>query len=301
MKLLLASILAASTLLTGKVLAEPNSTIAKIRELGEINLGVREQTVPFSYLDDRQEYVGYSVDICKAVVDHIKRELALPTLKVNMRPVSAATRIPLLANGTIDLECASTTNNADRQKQVAFSNTIFLTSSYFASKRSNNLTEISDLKGKIITSASGTSNLVSLLTANKSMHLEARIVPAKDVSESFLMLSTGRVDAYVMDDIVLAGQIATAPQPEDFIISKDTLSPPEPYGLVMRKGDTEFKKIVDEALVAYFSSDQAVTNYKKWFEQPIPPNGVNLNFAMGQNLKNAYAHPTDSIDPSAYK
>lgn len=302
MKLIASALLVACLINVASAQAQaPSATLKKLAETGEIGLGVREQTVPFSYLDDKQQFTGYSVDLCKAVVEDIKRKAGLPQLKIRYVPVTPATRIPLLANGTIDLECASTTNNAARQKQVAFSNTIFLTASTFASKKAKNIKTVEDLKGRPVTSTSGSSNLVGLNEANVARNLGIRVIPSKDITESFLLLSTDRADAFVMDDVVLVGLIASARDRDQYVISSDALAPPEPYGLAMRKDDIEFKKAIDEALKTFFASPAGSANYKKWFEQAIPPNGLTLNFPMSAALAKAYRNPTDSIDPAAYK
>jgi glutamate/aspartate transport system substrate-binding protein len=279
----------------------PSSTLKKLADTQEISLGVREQTVPFAYLDADQQFVGYSVDICKGVVEELRKRPGLEGLKIKYVPVAAATRIPLLANGTIDLECASTTNNAARQKQVAFSDTIFLTSSTFVSKKAKNLKTTDDLKGRVVTSTSGTSNLVDLNEANVKRSLGMRVVPTKDVTEGFLMVSMDRADAFAMDDVVLVGLIANTRDADQYVISSDAFAPPEPYALAMRKDDIEFKKVVDDALTRFFGSPAGPSNYSKWFEQPIPPNGIVLKFPMGAALRRAYQSPTDSIDPATYK
>jgi glutamate/aspartate transport system substrate-binding protein len=207
----------------------------------------------------------------------------------------------LIANGTVDLECGSTTNNVDRQKQVSFTNTHFLTASRFVSKKSSKLNSIDDLKGKSVVSTSGTTNIKQLTEANAAKNLGATIIPAKDHAEAFLMVETDRAVAFVMDDILLASLVAGSKAPDDYLISKDAFSKPEPYGIMLRKDDPAFKKVVDGATAALYTSGEAQKIYDKWFTQKIPPKGLNLNSPISAELKNEFAKPSDSPDPDSYK
>jgi len=231
----------------------------------------------------------------------VKKELKLDKLEVKLNPVTSATRIPLMANGTIDLECGSTTNNAERQKQVAFTNTHFLTASRYVFKKSSGLKSIDDLKGKAVVSTAGTTNIKQLTEANVAKGLGANIIPAKDHAESFLMVETDRAVAFVMDDILLASLVAGSKAPDDYVISKDAFSKPEPYGIMLRKDDAPFKKVVDAATAALYTSGEGQKIYDKWFTQKIPPKGLNLNSPISAELKNEFAKPSDSPDPDAYK
>ena len=192
---------------------ELTGTLKSIKETGAITIGYRETSMPFSYLDDNQKPVGYAIDICYKVVDAVKKELKLDKLEVKLKPVTSSNRIPLMANGTIDIECGSTTNNAERQKQVSFTNTHFLTASRFVSKKSNNLAMIDDLKGKSVVSTAGTTNIKQLTEANAARNLGVTIIPAKDNAEAFLMVETDRAAAFVMDDVLLAGLVAASKDP----------------------------------------------------------------------------------------
>jgi glutamate/aspartate transport system substrate-binding protein len=214
--------------------------------------------------------------------------------------VTSATRIPLLANGTIDIECGSTTNNAERQKQVAYTMTSFVTANRFISKKADNLSKLADLKGKTVVSTSGTTNIKQLTELNAERNLDINILAAKDHAESFLMVDTGRAVAFVMDDILLAGLAATHANPGQWQISADALSV-EPYGIMVRKDDAAFKKVVDDAMKALMKSGDTEKIYAKWFLSPIPPKGINLNIPMSDALKKVIANPTDSPDPAAYK
>ena len=279
---------------------ELTGTLRKIHDQRSIALGVRDSAVPFSYLDGNQKPVGFAIDICLRVVEAIKAELKLPELAVVLTPVTSSTRIPLMANDTIDLECGSTTNNADRQKQVAFSNTYFLTASRFAAKKAAGLTTIASLAGKSVASTSGTVNIAQLNRANTDRKLDLTVLPAKDYAETFLLLETGRVSAVVLDDVLLASLIASAKEPGAYAISDDAFSQPEPYSIMLRREDAPFKAVVDRATAALFRSPDGPALYAKWFLSPIPPRGLVLNLPMTAALTRAFATPSDSPDPAHY-
>lgn len=292
-----AAALAASTAAGAQPLT---GTLQKIKETGAITLGVRDSSVPFSFLDDKQRPVGYAVDLCMKVVDAVKRELALPNLEVRTSSVTSATRIPLIANGTIDLECGSTTNNADRQKQVAFTNTHFLTASRFVSKKASGITGIDDLRGKSVVSTSGTTNIRQLNEVNTARKLGINILPAKDHAEAFLMVETDRAAAFVMDDVLLASLVASSKDPAAYAISTDALSAAEPYAIMLRRDDAPFKAVVDRATAEVFRGAEGKALYERWFLQPIPPRGLTLNVPMSPALARSYAAPSDAADPAHY-
>ncbi|HEX9465104.1 MAG TPA: amino acid ABC transporter substrate-binding protein [Alphaproteobacteria bacterium] len=279
---------------------ELDGTLKKIKESGTITLGHRESSIPFSYYDDNQHVIGFAMDICAKVVEAIKTELKLDKLEVKLNPVIPSTRIPLIANGTVDLECGSTTNNPDRQKQVAFTNTHFLTATRFVSKTANKLVKIDDLKGKTVVSTAGSSNIVQLNDVNTARKLGINILAAKDHGDAFLMVETDRAVAFVMDDILLASFVAGSKTPDAYVISDETFSLPEPYGIVLRRNDAAFKAVVDRATALLYQSPEIVTIYDRWFMSPIPPKGLNLHLPLDGALKNAFAHPTDNGDPTAY-
>ncbi len=280
---------------------ELTGTLKSIKETGAITLGYRDSSIPFSYLDDNQKPVGFAMDICYKIVDAMKKELKLDKLEVKLSPVNSSTRIPLLANGTIDLECGSTTNNAEREKQVAFTNTHFLTASRFVSKKASKITMIDDLKGKSVVSTSGTTNIKQLTEANAARNLGITIIPAKDHAEAFLMVETDRAAAFVMDDILLAAFVAGSKDPDAYAISEDAFSKPEPCSVMLRKDDPAFKKVVDAATAALYTSGEGQKLYDKWFMQKIPPKGLNLNTPIAPELKAEFAHPSDSPDPGSYQ
>jgi glutamate/aspartate transport system substrate-binding protein len=205
-----------------------------------------------------------------------------------------------MANGTIDLECGSTTNNVERQKQVAFSPTTFLTSTRLVAKKSANINSLRDLRGKTLVSTSGTANLKELSEINNIKNLGINIVTAKDHAEAFLMVETGRAAAFGMDDILLASLAASSKNPDDYVISHESLFA-EPYALMMRRDDPGFKKAVDGALTEIYASGEINRIYAKWFQSPIPPKGINLNWPMSEALKRNFAHPSDSGEPGAYR
>jgi glutamate/aspartate transport system substrate-binding protein len=292
----------AATLCVGQAGAqELTGTLKKIKETGSITIGYRDSSIPFSYLDDNQKPIGFAIDICLRIVDAVKKELKLDKLAVEFNPLTSSSRIPLLANGTIDLECGSTTNNADRLKQVAFTNTHFLTATRFVSKKSSNLHSIDDLKGKSVASTSGTTNIRQLTEANAARSLGINIIPAKEHAESFLLVETDRAVAAVLDDILLASFVAGSKDPGAYVISKDAFSKPEPYGIMLRKDDPDFKKVADAATAALYQSADGQKLYDKWFMQKIPPKGLNLNAPISVELKQEFAKPSDSPDPDSYK
>jgi len=285
----------------GQVSAEElTGTLKNIKETGAITLAFRDSSVPFSYLDDNQKPIGFAMDICYKIVDAVKKELKMDKLEVKLNPVTSSTRIPLLANGTVDLECGSTTNNADRQKQISFTNTHFLTASRYVTKKAAKINSIDDLKDKSVVSVSGTTNIRQLTEANAARSLNINIIAAKDNAEAFLMVETDRAVAYVMDDILLSALVAGSKEPSAYVISTDAFSKPEPYGIMLRKDDPQFKKVVDAATAEIYKSGEGQKLYDKWFTQKIAPKGLNLNAPISPELKHEFANPSDSPDPSSY-
>jgi glutamate/aspartate transport system substrate-binding protein len=279
---------------------ELTGTLAKIKKTGTITLGVRDGSIPFSYLDDKQQYQGYSIDLCMKVVAALQKQLGRPELKVAMNPVTSANRIPLMANGTIDLECGSTTNNLERQQQVAFAPTMFVIANRLLVKKSSNIKSLADMKGKTLVATAGTSTLKQMTILNREKDLGMNIVVAKDHPEAFLMVETGRAAAEANDDILLASQRASAKKPDDYDITAEALSA-EPYAIMLRKDDPAFKKAVDDAIITFYKSGDAVHRlYQQWFTSPIPPKGINLRFPMPPQLEVVLANPTDSGDPADY-
>lgn len=297
---LLPFILATTVTVVGMAAAHADGRLDKIKASGEVTLGYRDSSIPFSYLDDKQKPIGYSMDICANVVEALKKQLKLPNLKIKNVPVTSSTRIPLVANGTIDLACGSATNNAERQNQVSFAPTTFVTATRFAALKSSNLKDLDDFKGKTVVSTSGTSNIRWLTEVNAEKKLGMKIIPAKDHAEAFLTVNTGRAAAFFMDDILLAGLVASAQDPGKWMIGSKAYTI-EPYGLIEPKGDPAFKKAVDDAVKAMMKDGTMDKLYAKWFTKPVPPKNINLNWPMTPELKKVFANPTDSPDPAVYK
>jgi len=297
---MLLSMIAAAPLFAGPASAQDLAgTLKKIKDTGVITVGHRESSVPFSYYDDKQKVVGYAMDLCARIVDGVKSNLKLARLDTKLNPVTSATRIPLMANGTVDLECGSTTNNLERQQQVSFTITHFVTANRFVTKKSANLKVVDDLKGKTVVSTSGTTNIKQITEIGAQKGLNLNILAAKDHAEAFLMVETGRAAAFVMDDILLYSLVAASKSPNDYVISSDALSV-EPYGIMLRRDDAPFKKVVDEAMIATYRGGAINAIYDKWFLNPIPPKGLNLNVLMSDAFKKVIASPTDSGDPAVY-
>ena len=293
-------ILAALTLAVAVPAAAQEGTLKKIKDSGSITIGHRDASIPFSYYDDRQQPVGYAVELCLKIVDAVKSELKMPRIDVKYQLVTSANRIPLMANGTIDLECGSTTNNLARQEQVWFTITHFVTANRWIAKKSANIRSLPDLKGKTIVSTAGTTNIKQITEINGAQNLGMNIISANGHPEAFQMVETGRAVAFVMDDILLYSLAAQSRSPADYAISSEALSV-EPYGIMLRKDDVAFKKVVNAAMTNLYKSGQINPIYEKWFQKPIPPKGINLNIPMSDQFKKVVANPTDSGDPAAYK
>jgi glutamate/aspartate transport system substrate-binding protein len=272
--------------------AQESATLAKIKSSGTIALGHRESSIPFSYYDDKQQVVGYSQELMLKVVDAVKAELKLPALALKLTPVTSQNRIPLIQNGTIDIECGSTTNNTERARQVAFSNTIFIIGTRLMTKKESGIKDFPDLAGKNVVTTAGTTSERLIRKMNEEKKLGMNIISAKDHGESFLTLETGRAVAFMMDDALLYGELAKAKRPADWAVV-GTPQSFEAYGCMMRKDDPGFKKLVDAALAKAMTSGEAEAIYKKWFTQPIPPKGLNLNFPPSDAMLKLYKAPND--------
>jgi glutamate/aspartate transport system substrate-binding protein len=290
----------AATLAVAMPAAAQEGTLKKIKDSGSITIGHRDASLPFSYYDDKQQPIGYAMDLCAKIVDAVKAELKMPSIKTNYQLVTSANRIPLMANGTVDLECGSTTNNVARQEQVWFANTHFVTANRWVSKKSAKLKTLQDLKGKTIVSTAGTTNIKQITEINAAQNLGMNIISANGHPEAFQMVETGRAVAFVMDDILLAGLAAQSRSPKDYEISSVALSV-EPYGIMVRKDDKAFKDVADKALSQVYKSGEINAIYAKWFQKPVPPKNVNLNLPMSPALKKVMANPTSSGDPKAYE
>lgn len=284
----------------GPAAAQAGGVLGRIKSSGEMTLGYREASVPFSYLGADGKPIGYSIELCGHVVEAIKRELKLPELKVNLQAVTSQNRIPLVQNGTVTLECGSTVNNPERQQAVGFSVTTFVVSTRFLGRKAAQLKSVDDLKGKTVAVTTGTNTVKRVRELNEARKLGMTLVNGKDHAESMLLMSSGRADAFFEDDILLTGMAASSPTPNDFALSSEGYSA-DPYALMFAKGDADFKRVVDDSLKSLFASGQIQAIYDKWFTRPIPPRNAALNFPMGAALKQAIAKPTDSPDTADYK
>ena len=280
--------------------ATESLTLKRIAETGVISIGVRDASVPFSYLDERQRPVGYTMDICMHIVEAVKRRLKLPDLTVKLTPVTSATRIPMLLNLAVDMECGSTTNTAERQETVAFLTTTFIASSRLLSKQSARIDNVEDLRGQAVTSTAGTTSMRHLVALNAARGLQMRILAGRDHAESFRLVDTDRAVAFAMDDVLLYSLAAMTKRPGAYHISTEALSV-EPYGIVVRKNDPEFKRLGDEVIVGLFNSGEIGRIYQRWFQSPIPPRQINLKLPMSAPLMKAIVQPTDSGDPAHYR
>ena len=280
---LAAGMIAAATLATPAFADELTGTLKKIKDSGTITIGHRETSIPFSYLDDKQQPIGYSMDICAAIVEEVKKELALPTLTVKMNPVTSQTRIPLMSNGTIDMECGSTTNNLTRAKQVSFAPITFITGTKLLVKKSSKIKSYKDLKNKTVVVTQGTTNERVIKALSDKENLNIKFLNAKDHGESFLTVESGRAAAFSMDDVLLFGLVAKAKKPKDFEVVGDYLSY-DPYGIMYRKNDSDFGVVVNRAIANLMRSGELTKLYDKWFLQKLPDGSI-MGFPMSPLLK----------------
>jgi glutamate/aspartate transport system substrate-binding protein len=285
-------LVACAGLVAGAALAQEADTLRKIAETGTINLGHRESSVPFSYYDQRKQVVGYSHELMLRLLDTIKAELKLPALTIKLIPVTAQNRMPLVRNGTVDLECGSTTHNAERARQVAFSTTFFIAGTRLMTRRGSGIREFADLAGKSVVLTAGTTSERLLRTYTERHGLRMAIVPARDHGEAFLALESGKADAFMMDDALLYGERAKAVRPDDWVVVGTPMST-EAYACMMRRGDPAFKAVVDRGLTRLMRSGEALTIYNRWFQGPIPPKGLNLNWPPSPALLELYKNPND--------
>jgi glutamate/aspartate transport system substrate-binding protein len=283
----------ATALFTGSTLAQDlTGTLKKVKDSGKIVMGVRDSSSPLSYTLGGGKYTGFHVEVCEKAIENIKSQLKLPKLDVQYMTVTSQNRIPLTENGTVDIECGSTTNNSARQKQVAFAVTTYITEVRTAVKANSGITAISQLKGRSIATTTGTTSVQHLRKHERAKGIDFKEIYGKDHADSFLLLESGRAEAFVMDDNILAGLIATAKTPSDFKIVGEVLSV-EPIAIMMRKDDAPFKKAVDDTIRAMVKSGEFEKLYAKWFMSPIPPRNTSVNLPMGPTLKAAIGNLND--------
>ncbi len=289
---LTSALLLASAFCSAPTLADESATLKKIKETGTITLGHRESSIPFSYYDDKQQVIGYSHELMLKAVEGIKNELKMSKIDIKLMPVTSANRITLVQNGTVDIECGSTTNNTERQKQVGFSTTIFVIGTKLMAKKDAGIKDFADLAGKNVVTTAGTTSERLLRKMNEDKKMGMSIISAKDHGESFLTLETGRAVAFMMDDALLYGEIAKAKKASDWVVV-GTAQSKEAYGCMLRKDDPAFKKVVDTALTKAMTSGEADKIYAKWFMNPIPPKGLNLSMPLSDDMKALYKAPND--------
>ena len=296
------SIAALSAAAAATAHAEGPSRLDKIRETGVITLGHPETSVPFAYLDGNQKPIGYTVEICQQVAQYVKEALKLPKLEVRYNPTTSATRIPLLANGTIDLECGNTTNKEDRHKFVSFAPTTFLAQVVVVARKDGGVdpNNLATFKGKSIAAQAGGQTFKLASQLNAQGNLGITIVPAKDTGETFLMVESGRVAGTMNDDGLAYGSVASSKDPSAFVIGTKGYEL-APYGIMQPKDDPAFKKVVDGAVLDMIKNGKVAALYEKYFNSPIPPKQINLKYPMSDDFKRALANPTDSGDPKAYE
>jgi glutamate/aspartate transport system substrate-binding protein len=269
-----------------------DGTLKKVKETGTFTIGYRDSSVPLSYLDDKLQPIGFSLELCKHVTDAVKARLGAADLKVAYNPVTSATRIPLVANGTVDIECGSTANMTVRQKQVGFSYTFFVPQFKWIVRSNGGINSAEGLRSKTVAVTAGTNTAVFVNKLNTEGKLGMSIMQGKDHAESFLLVETGRAAAWMEDDVLIAGFRANAKNPADFRLL-DQSYPSDPYALMLRKDDPQFKGLVDETLAALMRSGEFQKLYVRWFEQPIPPRGINMQLPMSDALRRDIAEPND--------
>jgi len=271
---------------------ELTGTLKKIAESGVIIMGHRESSIPFSYYAQGKTAIGHGQDYSELIVEAIKKKLNKTDLTIKYVPVTSQNRIPLLQNETYDFECGSTTNNTERQKQVSFSNTFFIVGTRLLVAKDSGIKDFADLKGKSVAVTSGTTSEKLINILNDSQKLEVRIISTKDHGDSFRTVESGRAVAFMIDDVLLAGERAKAKDPEAWVII-GTPQSYEAYGCMMRKDDAQFKALVDATIAEAQLSGAAKASYDKWFLNPIPPRGMNMNFSLSDEMKALYAAPND--------
>ncbi|MCJ8521137.1 glutamate/aspartate transport system substrate-binding protein [Pseudorhizobium tarimense] len=286
----MAAFLAASGIGSGKASAW-EGTLDKIAERKTITIGHREDAVPFSYRGPDGRIIGYSTELCERIADGIKRHLGLDELTIEYTPATAATRFVLIKSGKADLECTTTTNTAERRQQVDFSYPHFITATRFVSKKRDGLTDLNSLAGRSVASTTGTVNIEQLQALNRERNLNISVMLAKTHSDAFALVESGKASAFVMDGILLAALVATSADPLMYQISLETLGPPEPYGILMPKGDTAFREVVNSTLHDLYVRGDVLDIYNRWFMSPIPPDGRNLNLPVSPQLHEVFRNP----------
>lgn len=282
-------VLAVSVLCAAPVLAQVTDTIAKAKSTGSVTMGVRESSGSLSYTLGDGKFVGFHVEVCQRILNALEKNIG-KSLDVKYQPVTSQNRIPLVQNGTVDIECGSTTNNLARQKDVAFLNTTYVEEVRVAVKADSGINSISQLGGKNVATTTGTTSVQHLRKHERATGLDFKEIFGKDHADSFLLLESGRADAFVMDGSILAGNIANSKKPSDFKIVGEVLSV-EPIAIMVRKDDAAFKKLGDDTIAAMVKSGEMAKLWDKWFIQPIPPRNVKVGLALSESTKAAWTNP----------
>ncbi|WP_244473555.1 amino acid ABC transporter substrate-binding protein [Rhizobium sp. Leaf262] len=276
-------------------LAQESGTLDKIARTKTISIGYREDEVPFAYKSVEGQAIGYSVELCEDIAEHVRQTLSLDKININYVVATPATRFLLVKSGKIDLECSATTNNAERREQVSFSYPHFITATRFVAKKSSGVKNIKDLAGRTVASTTGTVNIEQLQTINRTDNLNISVMLARQNSDGFAFVENNKATAFVMDGVLLAAQVAFSKSPDDYMVSSETFGPPEPYGILMRKGDEPFRTVVNDALRQLFVSGDINRIYDKWFMSPLPQDGRNFNLPMSQELQAAFREPKEYL------
>ena len=285
------AVVVAMSMVSTSLAADLSGTLQKIKETGTITLGHRASSMPISYMDDQHQPLGYAVDVCNLVVEDLKKELSLPNLKVQWQLTSAANRIPLLRNGATDLQCGSGTITAARREVVSFGPAYYIAGITAIVKKSSGIKTMSDLRGKSVAVTSGTTGVPVVTAYNEKHNLDLKLVAAKENGQSFLLLQNDRVAAYMNNDIIVYGARAvTAKNPADYYVLPDPIDV-EPFAVIFRKDDPQFKQFVDRSIVSIIKSGQMEKLYNKWFLSPIPPNNINLNMQLSKLLAKQLKNP----------
>jgi glutamate/aspartate transport system substrate-binding protein len=293
LKLALSMLILAAAQVPATTHAQAGDTLQKIKETGVINLGGRDASFPFSYKTGSDgDPIGFSADLCSKVVDAVKAKLGMPKLKVQYTIVTPANRIALVQNGTVDLECSTTTNTTARAQQVDFAPTHFVGSIAAVVKKSSGINKLQQIDGKTIATVTGSTSIQLLRAYRRSEEVQFTEISGKDIADAFLLLSSDRAVAMILEDVQLAGLVARSGNPGDYVILEERMRD-EPYGFMLRKDDPQFKALVDETLSKVMKSGEINELYAKWFTAPVPPNGVNLRFPMSNGVKEAYRNPNN--------
>lgn len=277
------------------VQAHDIGTLEKIAQTKTISIGYREDEVPFAFKGPDGGAIGYTIELCQNIADRVRSHLKLDKININYVLATPATRFVLVKSGKIDLECSATTNNAERRELVSFSYPHFITATRFVAKKASGVKTIKDLAGRTVAATTGTVNIEQLQTINRADKLNISVMLARQSSDGFAFVENNKASAFVMDGVLLAAQVAFSKKPDDYLVSSETFGPPEPYGILMRKGDEPFQKLVNDTLRQLFVSGEINRIYDKWFMAPLPPEGRNFNLPISAELQATFDDPQEYL------